>query len=89
LIGLANNAPQLCVDQHKTLDAILVGLENIAGLIHRCTLYELLYLSEDSDASKNLEHSMLLLYIAILKFLAKAVDKLKGKHSHPTGCCRC
>jgi hypothetical protein len=77
------------VDQQKTLDAILVGLGNIAGLINRCTLYELLYLREDSDASKNLENSMLLLYIAILKFLAKAVDKLKGKHSHPTGCCRC
>jgi hypothetical protein len=77
------------VDQQKTLDAILVRLENIAGLIHRCTLYELLYLREDSDASKNLEKSMLRLYIAILKFLAKAIDKLNGKHSRPTGWCRC
>jgi hypothetical protein len=77
------------VDQQKTLDAIFVGLENIAGLIHRCTLYELLYLSEDSDASKNLEKSMLQLYIAILKFLAKAIDKVKGKYSRPAGSCRC
>ncbi|KAI5799542.1 hypothetical protein FPQ18DRAFT_253782, partial [Pyronema domesticum] len=68
---------KVCMDNQKTMDAILVGLENIAGLIHRCTLYELLYLSEDSCSSKNLEKSMLRLYIAILKFLAKAINKLK------------
>ncbi|KAI5794245.1 hypothetical protein FPQ18DRAFT_388611 [Pyronema domesticum] len=71
---------KVCMDQQKTMDAILVGLENIAGLIQRCTLYELLYLSEDSSGSKNLEKSMLRLYIAILKFLAKAIDKLKQNH---------
>ncbi|KAI5792038.1 hypothetical protein FPQ18DRAFT_291967, partial [Pyronema domesticum] len=68
---------KVCMDQQKTMDAILVGLENIAGLIQRCTLYELLYLSEDSSGSKILEKSMLQLYIAILKFLAKAIGKLK------------
>ncbi|KAI5784286.1 hypothetical protein FPQ18DRAFT_298011, partial [Pyronema domesticum] len=68
---------KVCMDQQKTMDAILVGLENIAGLIQRCTLYELLYLSEDSSGSKNLEKSMLRLYTAILKFLAKAIDKFK------------
>ncbi|KAI5796206.1 hypothetical protein FPQ18DRAFT_423767 [Pyronema domesticum] len=68
---------KVCMDNQKTMDAILLGLEKIAGLIHRCTLYELLYLSEDSSGSKNLEQSMLQLYIAILKFLAKAIGKLK------------
>ncbi|KAI5818540.1 hypothetical protein BZA77DRAFT_16936 [Pyronema omphalodes] len=68
---------KLCVDQQITLDEILDGLDIIAGLINRCTVYELLYLREDSDASKNLKNSMLLLYIAILKFLANAVDKSK------------
>ncbi|KAI5795814.1 hypothetical protein FPQ18DRAFT_289411, partial [Pyronema domesticum] len=71
---------KVCMDNQKTMDAIFVGLENIAGLIQRCTLYELLYLSEDSCGSKNLEESMLRLYIAILKFLAKAIDKLKRKY---------
>ncbi|KAI5808454.1 hypothetical protein BZA77DRAFT_329745 [Pyronema omphalodes] len=68
---------KLCVDRQKTLDAILDGLDMIAGVINRCTVYELLYLREDSDASKHLENSMLRLYIAILKFLAKAVDRMK------------
>ncbi|KAI5790570.1 hypothetical protein FPQ18DRAFT_277531, partial [Pyronema domesticum] len=68
---------KVCMDNEKTMDAILVGLENVACLIHRCTLYELLYLSENSCGSKNLQESMLRLYIAILKFLAKAIDKLK------------
>ncbi|KAI5793675.1 hypothetical protein FPQ18DRAFT_291438 [Pyronema domesticum] len=68
---------KVCMDNQKTMDAIFMGLEKIAGLIHRCTLYELLYLSKDSCGSKNLEKSMLRLYIAILKFLAKAIGKLK------------
>ncbi|KAI5782140.1 hypothetical protein FPQ18DRAFT_283943, partial [Pyronema domesticum] len=75
---------KVCMDNHKTMDAIFVGLENIAGLIYRCTVYELLYLSENSCGSKNLEKSMLRLYIAILKFLAKAIDKLKRKYSTRT-----
>jgi hypothetical protein len=86
VITLANDARQVCTDSQKTTDAIIVGIENIAGLIHRCALYEN-YLGEGSDASKNLQSSMLRLYIAILKFLAKAIDKSKSKHSHPTGCC--
>ncbi|KAI5821054.1 hypothetical protein BZA77DRAFT_272589 [Pyronema omphalodes] len=61
----------------NTMDAIFVGLEHIAGVIHRCTLYELLYLREDSPAAKHLEASMIRLYVAILKFLAKAVGKLQ------------
>ncbi|KAI5820134.1 hypothetical protein BZA77DRAFT_290335 [Pyronema omphalodes] len=65
------------MDNEKTMDAVFVGLEYIAGLIHRCTLYELLYISENSCHSKNLEESMLQLYIAILKFLAKAIIKSK------------
>jgi hypothetical protein len=40
------------MDNYKKLDAILMGLEKIPGLIHRYTLYELLYLSEDSNGSK-------------------------------------
>ncbi|KAI5810798.1 hypothetical protein BZA77DRAFT_161382 [Pyronema omphalodes] len=68
---------EVCMDNQNTMDAIFVGLENIAGLIHRCTLYELLYLREESRGSKNLEVSMIRLYIAILKFLARAVRKLK------------
>ncbi|KAI5813157.1 hypothetical protein BZA77DRAFT_346632, partial [Pyronema omphalodes] len=71
---------KLCVDRQKTLDSIVDGLENIAGLIQRCTIYEIVYLREDSDASRNLEKSMLQLYIAVLKFLAKAIDKAKENH---------
>ncbi|KAI5813266.1 hypothetical protein BZA77DRAFT_346375 [Pyronema omphalodes] len=71
---------KLCVDRQKTLDSIVDGLENVAGLIQRCTIYEILYLREDSDASRNLEKSILQLYIAVLKFLAKAIDKAKENH---------
>ncbi|KAI5818511.1 hypothetical protein BZA77DRAFT_342894 [Pyronema omphalodes] len=66
---------KLCVDQRKSLDAILDGLDIISDLINRCTFYKFGYLREDSDASKNLKKSMLLLYIEILKFFVKAADK--------------
>ncbi|KAI5815829.1 hypothetical protein BZA77DRAFT_264853, partial [Pyronema omphalodes] len=69
---------KLCVDRQKTLDAILDGLDTIAGVINRCTEYELLYLREDPDAFEHLAKSMLRLYIAILQFLVKAIDRIRG-----------
>ena len=60
------------------MDAILVGLEKIAYLIDRCTAYEILYGNEDSAASKILEKSIIRLYTAILRFLAKAIKVLNG-----------
>jgi hypothetical protein len=69
---------QLCLDKQETVDAILVGLEKTAGLIDRCTVYELLYLNGDSAPSKTLEKSILRLYTAILKYLAEAIKRSKG-----------
>jgi hypothetical protein len=71
----------VCLDKQEKVDAILVGLEKTAYLIDRCTVYELLNINGNSDASKNLEKSMLRLYMAILKFLAKAIKRLKGEYS--------
>ena len=70
---------QACLNKQENVDAILVGLEKTTCLIDRCTIYELLYINENSAASKNLEKSILLLYTAILKFLAKAIRVLDGK----------
>ena len=64
----------------ENADAILVGLEKTACLIDRCTVYEVLYTNGDSAASKNLEKSILQLYTAILRFLAKAIKMLNGDH---------
>jgi len=66
------------------VDAILVGLEKTACLIHRCAIYELLYLNGATAASENLENSMLSLYTAILKFLARAIERSKVEHSRGT-----
>ena len=67
------------------MDAILVGLEKTAYLIDRCAVYELLYLNEATEASRNLEKSMLWLYTAVLKFLAKAIESSKcAKYSRRT-----
>ena len=60
------------------MDAILVGLEKTAYLIDRCAAYEVLYIGGGSDASKTLEESIIRLYTAILKFLAKAIRMLNG-----------
>ena len=62
------------------MDAILVGLKKIACLIDRCAIYESLC-ADDFAASKNLEKSILRLYTAILRFLAKAIKILNGEYS--------
>ena len=70
---------QVCLNTQGNVDAILVGLEKTTCLIDRCTIYELLYINGNSAASKNLEKSILRLYTAILKFLAKAIGMLDGE----------
>ena len=70
---------QVCLNKQENVDAILVGFEKTAYLIGRCTIYEFLYINENSAASKNLEKSILRLYTAILKFLAKAIRVLDGE----------
>ncbi|KAF8420375.1 hypothetical protein EV426DRAFT_706146 [Tirmania nivea] len=74
---------KICLAKQETVDTILIGLEKIAPLIERCMLYEFFYLHVDNTreggrgrASQNLEKSILLLYIKILKFLAQAIQRL-------------
>ena len=70
---------QVCVSKQENVDAILVGLEKIACLIDRCAIYESLCTDDSNlNASKNLEKSILRLYTAILKFLAKSIKILNG-----------
>jgi hypothetical protein len=71
---------QLCYNKEQKVDALLIGLEKTAGIIDRCTAYELLYLNGDS-ASERLEKSILALYTAILKYLDEAITRSKGEHS--------
>ncbi|KAI5809190.1 hypothetical protein BZA77DRAFT_348058 [Pyronema omphalodes] len=71
---------KICVQQQNTLEAIVDGLEYIASLVQRCTIYEIIYEKETFNASTNLRKSILQLYIAVLKFFAKAIDKAKESH---------
>ncbi|KAI5857243.1 hypothetical protein BZA05DRAFT_332021, partial [Tricharina praecox] len=73
---------KLCLDKQETAEAILVGLEKTACIIDRCAIYEFLYLDEATAGSVNLEKSMLRLYTAILKFLAKAIKRSKGEYPY-------
>ena len=55
------------------MDTILIGLEKIASLVDRCSIYVLLY------QSQLLEQSVLRLFTAILKFLANAIQRVNGE----------
>ncbi|KAF8422203.1 hypothetical protein EV426DRAFT_535544 [Tirmania nivea] len=70
---------KICLAKQETVDTILIGLEKIAPLIDRCTVYEFFYLHVDNTASQNLEKSILRLYIKILKFLVQAIQRLNGR----------
>jgi hypothetical protein len=73
------------VNRQETIDGIMVGLEKTSYIIDRCAVYEFLYLKVETKASRNLEKTLLQLYITILKYLAKAIESAKSKYSHPTG----
>ncbi|KAI5841656.1 hypothetical protein BZA05DRAFT_211611 [Tricharina praecox] len=68
---------QICLDRLGTLDAILLGIEKIAGIVDRCAVLEHLHLGDATAASKNLEKSISRLYTAILRFFAKAIQRSK------------
>ena len=55
------------------MDTILIGLEKIASLTDRCTIYVLLYQSQQLDLS------VLRLFTAILKFLANAINRVNSE----------
>jgi hypothetical protein len=72
------------VNRQETIDGIMVGLEKTSYIIDRCAVYEFLYLKVETRASRNLEKTLLQLYITILKYLAKAIKSAKSKYSHST-----
>ena len=71
---------QVSINDSEQMGALLAGLEKVAYLLSRCKVYELLYLQgkpsdqEDSTwALDNLKETMVSLYAAVLRFLAKAI----------------
>ena len=72
------------MDRQETIDGIMVGLEKTSYIIDRCAVYEILYLKVETEASRNLEKTLLQLYATILEYLAKATKRLKSEYSHPT-----
>ena len=62
---------QAMVNEHKTYEAMISGLEHVSGLITRCFAIENTYL-KSSLLRAQLEDALLKLYTAVLLFLARA-----------------
>jgi len=69
---------QVCMNKQSMVDAVLIGLEKTSNLIDRCAIYESVYL-RNINASKNLAKAILQLYVAILKYLANAIQASRGE----------
>jgi hypothetical protein len=67
-----SNARQIAVNQKESMEAVLVGLEQIAIPLVRCAIYEKLYLSSGLSITEQLKTVLKELYVAILSFLAYA-----------------
>lgn len=65
---------QIAVNNKETMEVVLIGVEAIARLVLRCTIYENLYLKSGPGLAirPNLEAVLEELYTAILVFLAFA-----------------
>ena len=67
-----SNARQIAVNQKESMEAVLVGLEQVVIPLVRCAIYEKLYLSSALSITEQLKSFLKELYLAILKFLAYA-----------------
>ncbi len=78
----------MAVVESQQAGALLIGLEKATYLIKRCRIYELLYLQSehtdqemDKDSIANLRSALVVLYAAILGFLAAACSFYERSHS--------
>ncbi|THY03737.1 hypothetical protein D6D02_08094 [Aureobasidium pullulans] len=63
---------QLSINDAKTFDAMIEGLEIISRVVTRYGLVEILYMKGTSDAQKQLREQLIVLYAAVLRYLCKA-----------------
>ena len=77
--------------ERELMAALLIGGEKVTQLINRCTIYELLYLPSNVSgpftlAIENLTTALTALYLAVLRFLARAKKEYdKGSVSRTLG----
>ncbi|RPB27784.1 hypothetical protein L211DRAFT_778835, partial [Terfezia boudieri ATCC MYA-4762] len=74
----------LVVGQQEKLAAAIVGMERVSMLIGRCTIYEQLYLADDTpknakEATENLHQALVTLYTAILQALCRFIRVFQGR----------
>jgi len=64
----------VAVAEKEQMAALLAGLEKVANLISRCSVYEALFLqhTHKGQAAVNLEKGLISLYVAMLRFIATA-----------------
>ena len=63
---------QAAVSEHQAFDVVIEGLERISSLISRYAIFEDLYLEPQLKSYSGLEKALTVLYVGVLKFLAKA-----------------
>lgn len=72
---------QAAVSEQQIYDGMLEGLEHVADVIARYAWVETLYLHASSKMRLQLQGSIVKLYVAVLKFLAKA-RRYYSKHTY-------
>lgn len=60
------------MDDSQKIGALLVGLEVIANLMGRCTIYETLYLGDGTRSAIKFGEAVVELYARILLYLVRA-----------------
>lgn len=64
---------QLAVDDGEKMGSILVAMERIAVVIDRCAIYEKIYFGQNLQLTQGLEKALVLLYAAVLTYVAWAI----------------
>lgn len=63
---------QIAINDKENMEAVLIGIERIAKLLVRCTVYEELYIRSKSKPfnHSSLQDNLLELYSGVLEFLS-------------------
>lgn len=64
---------QVAEDDSEKMGLVLVAIERVGMVLARCAIFEKLYFGGNLTLTQGLEKSLVLLYAAVLTYLARAI----------------
>lgn len=73
VVGETAKSHQVALNDMQTFEGISSTLDDIAGLMGSCKIYEMIHSSREFQSSKNVMQQLPCVYAAMLEFTAEAI----------------